>query len=131
MRWGILWRTLQYDLKKSTVIVRVCMLLHNFIVDHRQTGDTEDNRFFSNFDIQMDTVQSEVTRQTGEFPRALVTDNNEPARIGRPTVLESELRQKGEEIRLRLLVKLAASNMRRPMQCDMEYNDYGNIYTTS
>ena len=131
MRWGILWRTLRFDIEKSTKIIRVCMLLHNYIIDEREAGDTEDAQFFRDFNVEMDSVQQEITRQSGELPRALVTDNNEPRRRGRPTLEEAELKEKGEEVRHRLLIRLAAENMRRPMQYNMEYNDYGNIYTTT
>lgn len=116
MRWGILWRTLRFSLPTSIKIIRVCMLLHNYIVDQRQGTDTEDARFFKDFDIQMDDHQVEVTRQSGEMPLALVTDNNEGRPSGRPTVEEREMRQLGNEIRLNLVVKLAAHEMRRPMQ---------------
>ena len=57
MRWGILWRTLRFSLRKSIDIIQVCMLLHNFIVDYRQGDDTADKAFFSDFSIEMDANQ--------------------------------------------------------------------------
>ena len=129
MRWGILWRTLKFNLVNCNKIIRVCMLLHNFIVDQRQGNDTEDAQFFSSFEVEMDSLQRRLTRQSGEMPTALVTDNNEPRGQGRPTVAEAQMRDMGKEIRLNLTVKLAAHNMSRPMQYDMEYNEYGHIYT--
>ena len=38
MRWGIFWRTLLFDLRKSSDIIQVAMLLHNFIVENRENG---------------------------------------------------------------------------------------------
>jgi Plant transposon protein len=60
MRWGIFWRTLMFELpKKTTKIIQVCMLLHNFIIDH----DREGTRSYSQ-DISMDSMQLlvEITR---------------------------------------------------------------------
>ena len=119
MRWGIFWRTLRFGLKKSTAIINVCMLLHNFIVDHRGGPDTEDAAFFRDFNINMDDTQGELFRQTGEIPRAVVADNNEPRRMGRRSLADNEMRSKGLEVRHRLTVKLAAHDMARPMQHDM------------
>ena len=132
MRWGIFWRTLRFDLQKCTKVIQVGMLLHNFIVEMRQPRDSEDARFFQDFNIEMDLVQRELTRQTGEMPLPAVTDNNEPGSRGRRSAEDNAMRQAGIKIRQRLTVKLAAGEMKRPMQHhDMEYNKHGNIYLTS
>jgi DDE superfamily endonuclease len=127
MRWGIFWRTLLFDLKKSIKIIQACMLLHNFILDNER----DDARFYQDFSIQMDKQQQEVTRKTGELPRPMVGDNNEPRVGGRPSNEESERRRLGDLVRHRLSVKLANHEMRRPLQHDMHYNSYGHIYMTS
>lgn len=63
MRWGIFWRTLRFDLKKSTKIIHICMLLHNHIIDSMREGnDTEIATFFREFNITMDSIQRELTR---------------------------------------------------------------------
>ena len=41
-RWGIFWRTLNFDLAKSQKIVQVRMLLHNFIKSEGN-NDTDDS----------------------------------------------------------------------------------------
>jgi len=131
MRWGIFWRTLLFDLKKfSGKVVQVAMLLHNFIVECRESGG-HDNDYFSSFGIEIDCIQDQLTRQTGEIPVAAVTDNNEPTRRGRRTLEEIELQALGNKVRQNLMLKLASNDMRRPMQFDMHYNDYGHIYMTS
>ncbi len=130
MRWGMLWRTLLFELKKSAKVIQVCMLLHNFIIDSREAAE-EDSRYFSNFEIRMDEIQQELTRKTGEMTRPVVTDNNEPREKRRPSKDEVEMRRQGEEIRHRLTVKLAANNMHRPMGHNMSFNSYGHIYMTS
>jgi hypothetical protein len=132
MRWGILWRTLLFDLKKCAKIVQVCMLLHNFILSLRDVDDQRaDIGYFRDFDVTMDSVQQALTNQTGEMPRAVVTDNNEPRPRGRPTMDDVDLRRHGQEVRHRLTVQLAAHDLRRPMQHDMRYNSHGHIYMTS
>lgn len=55
------------------------MLLHNHIIDMRQGDDTEDALYFREFNVSMDAIQQELTRRSGEIPRAVVADNNEPA----------------------------------------------------
>jgi hypothetical protein len=130
MRWGIFWRTLLFDLKKSGRLIQAAMLLHNFIVDNR-CDRAEDHCFFQNFNVTMDAVQVELTRQSGEMPRAIVSNNNEPRGPGRPTADEENLRQHGNQVRNRLTVKLATKGLTRPMQHDMKYNDHGNIYMES
>ncbi len=43
LRWGILWKELEYSLKMNCKIIDVCMRLHNFIVEHRPaTSDRMD-----------------------------------------------------------------------------------------
>ena len=128
MRWGIFWRTLRFDLAKSMKIIKVCMLLHNFIVDHRNGEDTEDAAFFRTFNIRMDRVQRSVTRQTGEMPTPLVTDNNEPDPGGRPSLVQMGLIEEGNAIRESLTVKLAALGMKPPIDSDMHVNNQGNVY---
>lgn len=128
MRWGIFWRTLRFNLKKSIKIVQVCMLLHNHIIDSRHGQDSEDAAFFRNFTIQMDHVQTQLTQQHGEIPRAVAADNNEPDRGGRLSLEETKQRAIGMEIRERLTVKLATYRVKRPLQHDMHYNQHGNVY---
>jgi hypothetical protein len=38
LRWGILWRPLQYSLDLTCKVIDACMRLHNFIVDFHK-GD--------------------------------------------------------------------------------------------
>lgn len=128
MRWGILWRTLQFRMHKCARIIQVTMLLHNFIIEMRD----EDIGYFKNFTLEVHSkVQEHLTTYTGEVPRPLVTDNDQPPPRGRPPPEEHEFRQLGNNIRHRLVVKLAAHKRSRPMEHDMEFNSQGNIYMTS
>ena len=132
MRWGVLWRTLLFDLKKCSKIVNGCMLLHNYIIGNRNRKGTEaDNSFFRDFEVNMDATQETITVDTGEMPLALVTDNNEPNPGGRPSLEESQLRDLGGKARDRLTVKLSTYERLRPLQHDMHYNKYGHIYMSS
>jgi DDE superfamily endonuclease len=131
MRWGIFWRTLLFGLKKSARIVEVCMLLHNYIIDSREANDRHDQDFFQSFSIPMDNLQQKLSEQTGEVPRAIVSDNNEPRVGGRKSNKDQALRDAGETIRHQLTLKLSCHEMRRPMQHNMQYNSYGHIFMTS
>jgi DDE superfamily endonuclease len=74
MRWGLLWRTLRFDLKKCAKIIQVGMLLHNYIVESRLAGndDEVDRVYFHNFTIDVnDPVQQELLSDTSELPRPL------------------------------------------------------------
>ena len=113
MRWGILWRTLSFGLKKNADIIQVCMLLHNFIIDSRECE--EDSSYFRDFNIRMDSLQQQLTEQTGEMPRPVVTNNNEPRTRGGPSLDDIEMRRVGGLVRHRLTVKLASNDMRRPL----------------
>jgi DDE superfamily endonuclease len=117
MRWGIFWRTLLFDLKKSSRVIQVAMLLHNYIVDQRDEGCTD---YFTHFSIVMDDIQQEITDQTGELPRAVVADNNEPRPAGRPTVDILAERQEGAAVRHQLTIRLEVDDLRRPLEHDMD-----------
>jgi DDE superfamily endonuclease len=127
MRWGIFWRTLLFELKKCTRIIQAAMLLHNFIIDF----DRPDITYFSDFSIPNDATQANLTRKTGEIPRPMVTDNNEPRTAGRISNRDHENRKIGAEIRRRLTVKLSTHDLRRPLMHDMKYNSFGHVYMTS
>jgi DDE superfamily endonuclease len=130
MRWGILWRTLLFSLKKSAKIVQACMLLQNFIINNRDiTCAHEDSVYFRKFSIDVDdAIQQQLTRLTGELPRALVSDNNKPNTGGRRSNVEEEERQKGLIVRDQLIIQLAIHGLKRPMMHKMQYNLYGHIY---
>jgi hypothetical protein len=40
LRWGILWRELNYALNVNCKIIDACMRLHNFIVEHRNEDES-------------------------------------------------------------------------------------------
>jgi hypothetical protein len=130
MQWGILWRTLLFSLNKCRHIIQACMLLQNFLIDHKDSiSAREDSVYFQQFEVNsQEAIQLEITRQSGERPRALVTDNNEPHPPRRPTRLEEEEWRHGLNVRDRLTVKLAAHDLKRPLQQNMKYNSYGHIY---
>ena len=129
MRWGIFWRTLLFDLKKSSTIIQVAMLIHNFIIKNRKDG-VSDNAFFSSFAIEIDELQMQMTDETGEPPNPLVTDNNEPRPPGRRSIADIDLANKGSSVRERLTTKLAVYGLKRPIHSNMRYNSYGHIYMT-
>ena len=131
MRWGIFWRKLQFDLKKSSKVIMVGMLLHNFIIENRE-DIYDDHDYFDNFSIDHSSVMEEhLTNSTGETARAIVSDNNEPSVGGRPTAVSDEERVEGERVRHQQTVKLASFGYKRPLLHNMKYNSYGHIYFES
>lgn len=131
MRWGILWRMLDFPLRKCIDIIQVCMLLHNFILEFQEDSDRYDMSFVRDFDIEMDDLQRKITKATGEMPAALVTDNNEVKRGGRPRNEEVEERMIAENIRMTLILRLAENNMKRPSYTGMSANRHGHVYLTN
>jgi len=131
MRWGIFWRALRFDLKKCGMIIQAAMLLHNFIIDERHGNphDDFDRNYFSNFRIDGNQQsQQRLTQATGEQPRALVTDNNEPRPAGRPSNQDAEHRRQGQRIRNSNLLKLAHHNFQRPILSNMRLNAQGHVH---
>merc|ERR1711862_543895 len=41
LRWGILWRPLQFSLKNNIHVIDACLRLHNFIIDFRENEHTD------------------------------------------------------------------------------------------
>jgi len=132
MRWGIFWRTLQFSsLKKNGNVMCAAMLLHNFIVESRLSS-SEDDQLFRAFSTGIETAaQNNMTRLTGESPRALVTDNNEPRPLGRPTMTEKAMMEQGELLRNSIMLNLSArGDLRRPMERGMKCNKEGLMHMT-
>jgi len=72
--------------------------------------------------------QRRQTASSGEVPRALVTDNNEPRLPGRPTDEERDCPLVGERVRNNSVLLLATHNFRRPINSNMRVNAQGHIY---
>jgi hypothetical protein len=118
-RWGILWRTLNFNLVKSQKIVQVCMLLHNHIKDQQDK------------DLDVDSTDWQPNEgTTGRHERAfpLVTDNNELAVRGRRSTTNESYRTRGEAVRKSIAIQLHIHDLRRPMNSGMRYNQYGHVY---
>ena len=55
MRWGILWRKLLFDIQDVGKVVTAAMLLHNFLVDKRESDlgcNSEDADYFRNLSLR-------------------------------------------------------------------------------
>lgn len=122
MRWGILWRTLHFDLVKCQRIVQVCMLLHNFIKD--ENAKENDSGYYDE-SFWRPSANSE---QSSEHAFPLVVDNNERFVGGRPSLATESYRARAEVLRRSIAVQLQLRNMRRPLHSGMRYNQYGHVY---
>jgi len=118
-RWGILWRTLHFDLAKSQRVVQVCMLLHNYIKNCHENDDDID-------EVDWQPRQHPSANNERAFP--LVSDNNEQIPRGRRTAGQDLDRKKGETIRRSITVMLQLQGLRRPMHSGMRYNQYGHVF---
>jgi hypothetical protein len=123
-RWGILWKTLHFDLVKCQRIIQVCMLLHNFIKDDQES----DNITRDDFDWPQQLHQPTATSGRMERAFPLVTDNNEQYAGGRPSEASDLYRVRGDSIRRSLAVILHVHGMKRPLHSGMRYNEFGHIY---
>jgi hypothetical protein len=54
MRWGILWRRLQFSLRSAGSVINACSHLHNFLVDERENDNLDD--FKTNVDNMTEDV---------------------------------------------------------------------------
>jgi hypothetical protein len=103
LRWGILWRPLQYSLERNVQIIDATMRLHNFIVDHRpgneQSIDIIDRAIFDDDCRRVfhDSLSEEGVHG-GELEVRLDA-NGDQLRGGRPPRLEIELSELGKRWR--------------------------------
>ena len=120
-RWGILWKSLNFDLVKCQRIVQTCMLLHNFIKDNEDSDDD----FGGDFDIPSTHNERD---EHGNHPFPLVTDNNAQGLAGRPSQTQEQYRLRGDSIRRTIAVSLRVHDMERPLYSGMRYNEFGHIF---
>ena len=123
MRWGIFWRTLQFDIGQIGKMVSCAGLVHNFIVDERVP---DDHLYIRNFSYYNDVASMDNDHR--ETAYAIVTDNNMPRPRGRPSTTNVLSKEVGRRMRLALCLQLANRGMTRPMQEGFKYNDCGMVY---
>lgn len=132
MCWGVFWKRLGFKLDDVGDIISAAMLLHNFLIDERERSDNlkaSDRTYFSTFSISNIIDDSEISDD--EFPMALVTDNGEPKRGGRPTASQIESKQRGMKIREEMALRLAEAGINRPLGAQTKRNAYGLVYDVS
>lgn len=118
-RWGILWRTLAFDLVKCQKIIQVCMLLHNHIKNELERDVDFDNS---------DWRPSDRATRGNERAFPLVSDNNEISVRGRRSSTNESNRLRGEALRQSIAIDLHIHGLRRPMHSGMRYNQYGHVF---
>ena len=128
MRWGILWRKLLFDIKDVGKVLRAVMLLHNFLVDKRESRsglNIEDAEYFRSFSLR---ALDDRSLLSNEQPSAVATDNNEPHPGGRPNGSMINHQERGKRKREDLTDELYGSGRGRPMQERMHHNAHGQVY---
>jgi hypothetical protein len=123
MRWGILWRKLLFDIQDVGKVITAAMLLHNFLVDKRESDlgfNSEDADYFRNFSLRERDERAVVS---SEAPSPVATDNNEPHPGGRPNASMADHQTRGtKQIREQLTDELYGSGRSRPLQRTMDFN---------
>ncbi len=128
MRWGIFWRSLQFNINQVGDIVASAGLVHNFIIDERLEEDTLYISSFSSRNLSIEADTTTINDNNLETAMACVTDNNEPKPSGRPSASNVRSREIGQRIRLTLCLSLDSCGMGRPMLPGFKTNDCGMIY---
>ena len=116
LRWGILWRPLQFTLKHNINIIDACMRLHNFIVDWR-----EEHR--ANFEV--DSVEREIFEEDHRrymaayptFDATGVHGGEEEERVdgrGRPSNFTKEITEFGRKVRQTISDDIKDKRLVRP-----------------
>jgi hypothetical protein len=123
MRFGLLWRTLRFDIAFVGQILNAACLLHNFIVDERLLNNGNGDNYASPA-LADDTVVA--PRHMDDLPE--VTDNNAPRPAGRPSDAKAESRELGRQLRESLSARLQGAALARPLQEGFRYNQHGMIY---
>jgi len=123
LRWGILWKPLQFRLKHNVNVIDACMRLHNFIVDWREEKSAtamlsvetersifdEDHRRFMAAYPDFD----DCGVHGGEEDIRLDSNGN-PLAGGRPSSLSKEVTDLGRNVRQELCNDIARKKLVRP-----------------
>jgi hypothetical protein len=135
MRFGLFWLTLKFNLSMAGDIINAACLLHNLIIEERDTynvnpqdSDTGVFRTFSTSTINLLDRPSIPGITRTEFPNAMVSDNNEPNPGGRPTFDGAVSKADGGKLRDILSLSLSINDKKRPHQKGFITNDYGMVY---
>ena len=81
MRWGILWRPLQFMLSKNIKVIDAALRLHNFIVSRREENDTTTEEFEGYAQESLDFLRDNPYEEIGVLNESSV--ENEWGRLPR------------------------------------------------
>lgn len=117
LRWGILWRPLQFRLKHNVNIIDACMRLHNFIVDWREVNISADVD-----DVDRQIFEEDHKRFMSAYPTfdAAGVHGGEEERTnarGRSTNFTKEITEFGRKVRQIICDNIKAKRLVRP-QCN-------------
>ena len=113
-RWGILWKSLGYDLSTNTSIIDACLRLHNFIVNYRETHEQRDG-------VTQDEEESIFREEIRNYRLCnpndctIIHGGEEEVRIGgRPKQEETDSRDEGLRKRKNICDKIETRGIIRP-----------------
>ena len=128
MRWGIFWRPLRFKLSHCGQIINAALLLHNFLVNERESAS--DDNYFKNFSMES-VLEEEQMQENADFsepPLPIVLETESQRGAGRPTLAQQDSKSKGSILRDSLMLELGANGYKRPSRSGTRYNALGHVY---
>lgn len=128
MRWGIFWRPLRFKLSNCGDIINAALLLHNFLVNERDTGSDDD--YFKNFSMASVQEQQllENAAHLGDPVLPIVLETESQRSAGCPSTQQQESKSKGRSMQNALMLELSAHGKTRPSRSGTHYNGLGHVY---
>jgi hypothetical protein len=119
-RWGIFWKPLAYSLADNVTVIDSALRLHNFVVDWRVTQEEPAEIYHAErsiFDEEtLAFMRGQTSRNLDLSVGVHANDDDAPpqTRRGRPSALDTELRNNGLAIRHNICQRLSQEQMKRP-----------------
>jgi len=114
MRWGILWRPLQFQFSQNTQVIDACMRLHNFLVRNREMNGNKSTRSEDYCAYEAETL--EFIHENPTDIAGGVSNDNIPSNdgSGRLPTVEATSKSAGSNLRDDIRNRLANNGQTRP-----------------
>ena len=119
LRWGILWKELEYSLELNCTVIDVCMRLHNFIVEHRNSDrmDVLDREVFDDDCRRFFAINPSINEGVSGGEDCICLDEHgNVLRGGRPSNAEKDSSDWGKNWRNKIRDEIARQKLIRPPQ---------------
>jgi hypothetical protein len=119
LRWGILWKELEYSLELNCTVIDVCMRLHNFIVEYRNSDrmDVLDRDVFNDDCRRFFAINPSINEGvSGGEDGIRLDEHGNVLRGGRPSNAEKDSSEWGKNWRNIIRDEIARQKLIRPPQ---------------